>query len=465
MLIEMGNVWARVAQATKPELDFLGEYLSYEDTRYDPRAVGSWDRTLGKPRRSMLDPFTRRFPAGLAIGLRKPLKEAGIDLQVNDLRVVPCRADQDQKLYPWLRPYQASALEDVMRRGGRGLIKAPTGSGKTELIVALTRVYPCEWLSVVHRADLVEQTALRFNKRTGERAGVFAGGKWIRGTSNLTVSTFQAIAAAQRKKAPGLRELLAGIEAFDVDEVHSQPADSFYRVSLALENAYYRIGQSGTPLDRGDFAALRTIGALGPMLAEVPIAPLIADGTLAKPTIRMARCRQGSAKEVEWTQVYRDLVVGSKERNDVVAWMAEQAEKPCMLFVDELAHGDALRRELAARGLKASFVAGGDSLDNRKRKVKELIDGGDDVLICTVIFQEGIDVPELRSVVVATGKSSIVACLQRIGRGMRTCAAAGKTTFEVWDVLDHGQAWLEEHARTRLQTYEREGHLVEVIKT
>jgi superfamily II DNA or RNA helicase len=79
-----------------------------------------------------------------------------------------------------------------------------------------------------------------------------------------------------------------------------------------------------------------------------------------------------------------------------------------------------------------------------------------------VIFQEGIDIPALRSVIIGTGGKSTIASLQRIGRGMRM--AEGKHEFEVWDVLDQGQKWLKAHALGRFQAYGREGHEVVVLQ-
>lgn len=460
MLIEMGNVWARLVDASADEYAILADYVSCEDTRYTPAMAGVW-LNGEKPPRCLLDRGTGKFPAGLAIGLKAALARVGVTVKFTDTRVKPCVPDLDPALYAWLRDYQVEALKTVVKRGGRGVVKAPTGSGKSELIVALTRVYPCEWLAAVHRADLVAQTAARFELRTGERAGTFERGEWKRGTSNLTVATFQGILAAMKKRLPSAKELVREIGGLNVDEVHSQGATSYYRVSMALTNAYYRVGQSGTPLDRGDFDSLRTMGALGPLLHEISTLPLIQNGTLSKPTIRMATCRHDAAVGAEWRDVYRDFVVHAVERNEVLAKMAHRAQKPCMLFVDEMAHGEALQTLLRARGLNVAFATGSDDLPARKRKIREMVDGGTDVLICTVIFQEGVDIPELASVVVGSGKSSTVACLQRIGRGMRTFA--GKGGFEVWDCWDVGQRWLLRHAHARREAYESEGHDVEIV--
>ncbi len=86
--------------------------------------------------------------------------------------------------------------------------------------------------------------------------------------------------------------------------------------------------------------------------------------------------------------------------------------------------------------------------------MKGLVRGDLDVLIASVIFNEGIDIPELRSVVIAAGGQSIIAALQRIGRGMRT--AHGKDEFEVYDIYDSGNKWMEKHTKARLGAYRGE---------
>ncbi len=72
--------------------------------------------------------------------------------------------------------------------------------------------------------------------------------------------------------------------------------------------------------------------------------------------------------------------------------------------------------------------------------------------------------PSLRSVIVGGGGKSIIATLQRLGRGMRVDRKAdgtiheGGSVFEVWDILDKGNKWLEKHARVRMNAYAGEGY-------
>ena len=53
--------------------------------------------------------------------------------------------------------------------------------------------------------------------------------------------------------------------------------------------------------------------------------------------------------------------------------------------------------------------------------------------------------------------NSVIATLQRIGRGMRTDGGR-KASFEVYDILDMGSPMMERHSRRRMNTYVREGY-------
>jgi superfamily II DNA or RNA helicase len=92
--------------------------------------------------------------------------------------------------------------------------------------------------------------------------------------------------------------------------------------------------------------------------------------------------------------------------------------------------------------------------------MRRLNNGDDDLLVATNIFNEGVDIPELKSVVIAAGGSSSIQALQRIGRGMRRTDS--KSRFYVYDLLDSGQRWMERHAKARQRAYRSEGHTVNV---
>jgi superfamily II DNA or RNA helicase len=463
----LNNVVVTV-EGNDDEKSWLGRYLSYVDHRYVPGRNTYRDRQV-----SLYNAITDDFPAGLAKLAFAEAAKQGFKVTVQDERKSPCAPDPNADL-EWLRhhpavpapiTHQIDAVNVAVRKG-RGILWLPTGSGKTEVAIGIVRLLPCRWLFFVHRADLLVQTAERFERRTGIKAGIVGDGR-VEPVERFTVVMFQT---AWRMAERGDCSFIEAAEGVIVDECHTAPAETFWRTLSCATNAYYRLGLSGTPLARSDGRNLLVIGSLGPVIHRVMPETLVALGLLAKPTIRMTKVSQRSDKPT-WRGVYGEAVVRSKTRNAAVVDVVKRAARPCLVFVQEIAHGKALAKMLGVQGIVAEFMWGREDTAHRQAAIQRLMRGDTEVLVCSVIFQEGIDIPSLRSVVVASGGKSIIAALQRIGRGMRADASTGKTTFEVWDFADKGCGcrpdttegvhpgcrWLERHARARMRAYQSEG--------
>lgn len=458
MKFVVGNVAVRVEDVTEGDDRWLRTFLTFADSgaRFRNRRFGG-DGAL-----HLYNAFTHRFPTGLLpIVLKGVAEEGGGDPpQVVDERVAPCsvRADADLS---WLRDYQREAVAAVHAQG-RGILRCPTGSGKTEIAIGLVLSLPCRWLFLVHRTTLLAQAADRYAERTGRTAGRVGDGEW-HPDDTLTVATFATIYRGLRaEKGSQERQralaLLASAQGIIVDECHVQPSASHLRVSNAATNAYYRVGMSGTPLDRTDRRSILAVAALGPIVYSIPAQRLVDAGVLARPDIRVVEVRHPETKGVSWAHVYNERVVHCDERNRIVVQCARVAEKPSLVFIKEIEHGRKLVAALERAGLNVEFVYGKESTDQRQAAVRRLVRGDTDVIVCSVVFQEGLDIPSLRSVIIATGGKSVIATLQRIGRGMRK--ASGKDSFEVWDVVDRGQKWLQRHSTARVKAYRKEGYAV-----
>jgi superfamily II DNA or RNA helicase len=441
MWLDISNLRTKVLRATEEEKTWLRGYLSFEDPR--ARFHGHGDGYV-----RMYNVLNDTFPSGFVPMVKKAAIPEGIQIELVDHRQPPCHLDLTADL-GWLRDYQQDAVNRVLNRG-RGILWCPTGSGKTEIAIALTKSLPCKWLFLVHRSSLMKQAAERYETRCQTHAGRIGDGVW-EPRDRFTVATFQTLHA--RLMQPEAKFLLANIGGLIVDEAHTLPADSFWKVAMSI-NAYYRIGLSGTPLARGDRRSLLTIAATGPVIYRIRPEVLIQAGVLARPKIRMLTVTQTSIRPT-WQGVYGECIVRSVPRNKVVLQAVRRSAKPCLVFVKEIAHGKGLAKVFQQVGIPCDFVWGSDSTDRRRAAVHKLIRGDIEVLICSVIFQEGIDIPALQSVVIASGGQSVIAALQRIGRGMRM--AQGKDEFEVYDIADRGNKWLERHTRERLKAYAGEG--------
>ncbi len=433
-------------------LDLLEEYLSFDDAANQFVMVrGQVRRRTDSPKLRLFNLIERSFPTGLLSMVCKHLKDLDIEYRVD--AKLPS-ADLTSHDLAWLRPEQKEAVERVIKRK-QGILWLPTGAGKTEIAIGLTVKIKTRWLFIVHKKDLLHQTADRYELRTGLKAGKIGDG--IFDIQDFTVGTFQTLSRALKKRDQRTVRLLQSIGGVIHDECHTAPANSSLSVLMALENAVYRVGLSGTPLARGDKRSIYAIGALGPVIYRIKPETLIEAGYLAKPYIHMPELSQESDKKT-WQGVYGEAVVRSASRNKLLTEFSVRCEKPALLFVKEIKHGHALEKRVRKAGVSCEFLWGEKNTAKRDAAVRRLTTGDIDVLIVSVIFQEGTDIPSVRSVIIGSAGKSAIAAIQRVGRGMRM--HGDKKDFHVYDVYDTGHRTLKKWSKERKAAYQAEGYEV-----
>ena len=465
MWITVGNLNSKLTQATDEERNWLNDYLSFSSTQFRKGAP-----PITRVER-MFSIVSQTFPSGFVSMVQRAAQsqektgtKLGFRVDLIDSRKIPCVPGVDADL-AWLRDYQLDAAHQVAK-DTRGIISAPTGSGKGEIVVGLAVHLPCRWGFFVHRMQLVDDIADRYERRTGLIAGRIGEGAWdAPDEAQLVCMSFKSVYEALQRGDQRAIDLVKSFDGIMVDECHTLPAGTFYATVQAASNAYYRVGLSGTPLARGDKRSILAIAALGPVIYRIPAQLLIARGVLAKPKIRFVTVVQMTQRPT-WQGVYGELVVRSAKRNAVVVDICRQATQPGLVFVKEEKHGHELSSLIRRAGFKCEFVWGNHSTESRKRYLDRLMKGHFDFIVCSSIFQEGIDSPGLRSVINAAGGKSTIATLQRAGRGMRVDRDVdgnvkdGGDEFESWDIHDRGNTMLERHAKARVKSYQAEGHEV-----
>ncbi len=177
-----------------------------------------------------------------------------------------------------------------------------------------------------------------------------------------------------------------------------------------------------------------------------------------------------------WQTAYRELIVESPQRNQLVTRLAVTvAPKPGLVFVKLKKHGELLTKALKKAGLKVEFIWGEKKTSQRDDAIERLRTNQLDFIVCSVVFQTGTDIPEVKSMVIACGGKSEIATHQRIGRGMRVVrdptGKVIKDEFWVFDIMDReprnhtgetGNRWNAKHSRERFKSYTKVGHEVTV---
>lgn len=463
MLLRVQNLFTTVAECTEPEAAWLAHFASYCEKARQEHEDGTWYTT--HERFSLLSSenvLGSSLPTGLIPVVIRAARDRGIAVQIDDRRKAPCEPEPNADLR-WLRPDQLAAVNAIAKKG-RGLLDIGTAGGKGDLAVGLVRLLPCRWLLLVNASSLAVQAAERFNRKNREHgvslpeAGLITDGVWTAG-ERLTCATYQSLAAGLRRQDPRARAVLFSAGGLIIDEVHFVGSPSAYYVAMHTPRAYFRVGASATPLDRSDNRNVLVVAATGPVVYRVPASELMAMGVVSRPTVKMTVVRHPPEEEDQqkrpWLESYAERVVVSKERNLKVLERVMQSAKPALVCVTALRHGVALRRALTARGLRTDFVWGKRRPLDRADVYRRLDAGELDVVVGNVVVNQGIDIPNLRSVIVAAAGRSTIATLQRLGRGMRKTSE--KDVFTVYDFDDRGTRWLERQTVRRIAAYQREG--------
>lgn len=466
--IRVDNVSAYVEASSemctnfRESVEWLRAYLTWESVSYP-------GGKKVKLKKSLYEAWSKSFPAGLVPAVKKAGVRDGVSVQV---RVPESRVQFDPSIdTSWLRDYQKNALSAAVEKR-RGVLWLPTGSGKTEIATALMKVTPsCRWLFLVHRAQLVKQSADRFQQRTGEEAGMLGGGH--DSVKRVTFATFQTLSNAYKPqnqdnpKYQRVRKLIAAAGGIIVDECHVLPARTFLELTKKAQKAEFRIGLSATPFSRGDSGSLHLVGALGPTIFRLKVEELADRNAIIKPTIKFVEVHQPIPTPAvnprrAWKHVYRDGIEHSQVRNAKIVQMVKGAEVPSLVFVTGLDHMEILVEQFSNAGIPCAGIYGATPQDERESIIELLKKGDLEVLVATVVLQEGVDIPNLRSVIVASGGKSTIAAIQRAGRAMRT--SDGKNRAIIIDMWDTGNKILERHAKKRKRAYEKEGFNVETIE-
>jgi len=350
-----------------------------------------------------------------------------------------------------LRSYQMDALASAMACE-RGCLEMATGSGKTEVAAAIIKLLNKRTLFLVHTRDLLRQTHERFEARLGVTIGRY-GDSFNERNEQIVVATVQTISAALGKACNDTKRWLREFEVLFMDECHHASANTWYKIGLLTHNAYWRYGLSGTVLRRDELSNFKMLALFGPPIYQLQASDLIEQGHLSPIAVEMLKNDEVVIGE-KWQKVYEDGVVRSAPRNSLVVDRAADAfikGRSVMILVRQIEHGHILQRMLVnQRHLPAVFLSGQSHSEDRGRAIYDYNSGQRFIIIASTIFDEGIDLPAVNTLILAGGGKSEVKTIQRVGRGLRK--KQDNSTLMVYDFMDASK-FLRKHSLHRRVTY------------
>lgn len=309
----------------------------------------------------------------------------------------------------------------------RNLVVAATGTGKT-VIAALDYRRLCtsgerpSLLFVAHRREILEQSQRTYQEVLADPS---FGEKYVGGARPERWE--HVFASVQSLSSYGIENIPAG--AFDIvviDEFHHAAAATYRRI---LDHLAPRelLGLTATP-ERADgqdvrsyfggrtAAELRLWDALGADLLCPFHYFAVADGT----DLTRLRWVRGTYDENDLSNLYtgnraRAEIIVRELRDKVIDLGAMRALGFCV----DVAHAEYMAQVFNDAGVPAMAVSGATRPADRAAALTRLRSRELNILFSAEVFNEGLDIPDVDTVLLLRPTESATIFLQQLGRGLR----------------------------------------------
>ena len=373
-------------------------------------------------------------------------------------------------------PHQARMLEEMQNARSKGrhrnLAVAATGTGKT-VFSALDYRRLCEQsgkklklLFIAHRKEILDQARRTFGDvmLKGNFGELLIGGKKPE-YNEAVFATIQTLSgAALENYAPDYFDVII------MDECHHIEAASWDKVFNYFKPRDF-IGLTATPeredgvniADKYFDGYVATSIRLWDALEDNLLAPFqyfgIADGT----DLRHINIRGGRYDENDLAKRYTDHEDAKRRLRIIVKELREKVDNPLRMkalgFCVNVKHAKYMAQKFNEVGIPADFLVGDDISKRRDEVMKKFMsDDHELAVIFTVdLFNEGVDIPNIDTLLMLRPTQSLTLFLQQLGRGLRR--APLKSVLTVLDFVGHQNKNFMVHHKYR--AFVRQGTLTE----
>jgi superfamily II DNA or RNA helicase/HKD family nuclease len=340
-----------------------------------------------------------------------------------------------------LEPFQERLLElvAVSRANGhhRNLLVSATGTGKTVMAAVdyarLRATMPrSRLLFIAHRQEILDQSRATFRHALRDHA---FGERWVGGDRP---DTFEHVfASVQSLHAAGLDHLPP--DHFDVvilDEFH-HAASSTYRQLLDYVQPQELLGLTATPERADGLPILHWFGdriaaelRLWDAIEQHRLAPFLYYGIHDGVDLRDVPWRRGRGYDATaLSNVYTsDQAWARLVYSQLDAHVDDLATMRCLGFCVSVDHARFMAQVFNSLGGASVALSGESAGAERQSALRELAAGRLQVIFSVDLFNEGVDVPTVDTILMLRPTESPTLFLQQLGRGLRKAPAKDACT-------------------------------------
>lgn len=357
------------------------------------------------------------------------------------------------------RPHEVQAealraLDATRAKGyGAGLVVLATGLGKT-FLAAFDSIAAPRVLFVAHREEILTQAIEAFRAvRPKAHIGRYAGGEKDK-DADILFASVQTLARAAHlgQFAPDRFDYIV------VDEFHHAAAATYRRIIDHFTPGFL-LGLTATPdrSDGGDLLGLCEENLvyecdLWAGIDQKLLSPFHYYGVPDPVEYAQIPWRSGRFDEAALTEA----VATQARAENALEQLEKRGGRKAIGFCVSKRHADFMADFARSRGLRAVAVHSGDTSAPRTSALTALEQGALDIVFAVDMFNEGVDVPSIDTVLMLRPTESPVIWLQQLGRGLRR--SAEKTHLAVIDYIGNHRIFLTK-ARTLLRVGAGEGAL------
>lgn len=357
----------------------------------------------------------------------------------------------ERKLQVDVRPYayQQEILDNLDAEREvyghfRNLIEAATGVGKTMIAAFDYKKFKekharARLLFVAHRKEILEQSIQKFQEVLNDFnfGELYVDGRRPLDVEHLFISiqSFNSAKLAQWTSEDYYDYII-------VDEFHHAAAAS-YQELLAYYKPKILLGLTATPdrMDGKDILKyfdghIASKLLLGEAIDRNLLSPFQYFGVTDETDYRGCKWTRGRYDVSELEKVYTaDTRRCALILNSVKRYVTDITEVKGLGFCVSVAHANYMAGYFNQKGIPSIALSAKSADDIRDKAKEKLISGKINFIFVVDLYNEGVDIPAIDTVLFLRPTESATVFLQQLGRGLRLCP--GKDCLTVLDFIGH----------------------------